>query len=177
VAYSQTSETKEQKGSSLPVIATIATAIVVVVMLVVLWRDHDSTNHQDTTTTAPAAAPVPAVEPEPAVNEGVPPRGGVAEAIADQQAPPPAVVAPPRWTIYVVASQDQATELTRALADSDAIRASMGQPSFPFRVVVLAEGVDANAALAEDESADVGRGLPPPDVIDLRSGSAEHLQR
>jgi hypothetical protein len=169
VALPQTQVTGKQRESSVPLIGTVVTVLVVAAALFVLFRDDGAKAPEVAAVVAPVPTPALAVAE---AYESVPPRGGIAETIAEQQAPAPA----PRSTIYVVASQDAAWQLTMGLAESDAVRGGMGLAPLAFRVVVLPDGVDAYAALAEEDAVAREQGLPPAEIVDLRPNADQYLQ-
>jgi hypothetical protein len=121
-------------------------AVVAVALGIGLWRAdrHGST-------TDPAAPPPAAVER--------PAGGGAAETVA---------------TVYIVGSAAEADKLQHAIAEGDAIRATMGEAALDSSVLVVASEQDEAVLqmLAEQDAIRAQLGLPQHRFVDLRAPAA-----
>jgi hypothetical protein len=117
-------------------------AVVAVAAGVGLWQAG-----RDSGTTEPATPPTTAVE------RTVTPRSTIAGT-----------------TVYVVGSAEQAEAMQRAIAEADAIRATLGEPALNESVLVVASAEDEGvlAMLAEQDGVRNQLGLPPIQIVDLR---------
>jgi hypothetical protein len=100
----------------------------------------------------------------------------------DPASPPPTAVertVTPRSaesapTVYVVGSAAQAEAMERAIAEADAIRATLGEPALNDSVLVVASETEETAlqVLAEQDAIRAELGLPPFQIVDLRAPAA-----
>jgi hypothetical protein len=73
----------------------------------------------------------------------------------------------------VVDSEEAADTLRRAMADSDAIRASLGLGSIESRFVILPAGQEIGAMFHEEQAFRAFEGMPALEVYDLRQPAAD----